>query len=327
MLLEDPDIAEAVEIGDLDNLVRLADGIAGAREWDRLLNLRDRCTLAVERGKQLWGVAHYCNFRLALEAPADIAGSVVTEPRGHMLPGPLTEVVASRLTWGELAPHLADTPERSVVAQERVLRGEDLTATDVDTEILGLPLSLAPWEGQTPLATYKPSGGTFDPPDLPPMEAMPTGDHKPLVDEEASIALADLGREWLERSNGRVEVVCVEGSVLDALATLGAPSVRIAGVTLSVAMDWMMWLAASGGAHGVRAGGATGRSKAWWALAQIAAAGDDWPITSDELFESTEGLKWFLWSDLNDDTGWSCRLAVEDPVDGLAWVLSALDAV
>ncbi len=327
MLLEDPALAEAVELGDLDNLVRLVDGIAGAREWDRLLNLRERCRLAVERGKQVWGVAHYCNYRLALEAPPHIAGALITEPRGHMLPGPLPEIIASRLTWSELADHLPDSPERAVVAQERVLRGDDLSATDADVELLGLPLTLADWEGSPALAVYKPSGGQFDPPDLPEMNEASTGVRLPQVDEEASVALADLGREWLERSNGSLEVVCVQGSALDAIATLGAPSVRMKEVELSDAMEWMMWLAASGGAHGVRAGLATGRSKAWWALAQVAAVGNEWPIEAEDLFESSEGLRWYLWSDLAEDVGWACRLAVEDPVDGLAWALTALDAV
>lgn len=327
MLLEDPALAEAVELGDLDNLVRLVDGIAGAREWDRLLNLRERCRLAVERGKQLWGVAHYCNYRLALDAPPHIAGPLITQPRGHMLPGPLPEIIASRHSWSQLAEYLPDSPERAVVAQERVLRGEDLSLSDADIEVLGLPLKLAHWEGTPAVATYKPAGGQFDPPDLPEMDEAPTGEQRPPIDEEASVALADLGREWLERSNGSLEVVCVEGSALDAVATLGAPSVRIKEVGLPVAMEWMMWLAASGGAHGVRAGLAAGRSKAWWALAQIAAIGNEWPIAQEDLFQSSEGLRWFLWSDLAEDVGWACRLAVEDPVDGLAWALTALDAV
>ena len=64
-----PSVREAIEANDLDGLVRLVDGFASSREWDAIIDLRHRCREAVERGKQLWGVAHYANYRLALDAP------------------------------------------------------------------------------------------------------------------------------------------------------------------------------------------------------------------------------------------------------------------
>ena len=85
-----------------DKLVRC---IRGAL-WDAIIDLRHRCREAVERGKQLWGVAHYANYRLALDAPPPIAGPVIGEPRGQLLPGPLTEVLGCRFDWATLAPHL-----------------------------------------------------------------------------------------------------------------------------------------------------------------------------------------------------------------------------
>lgn len=318
-------VREAIEANDLDGLVRLVDGFTSSREWDRIIDLRHRCREAVERGKQLWGVAHYANYRLALDAPASVAGPLVTEPRGAMLPGPLSEVVASRFTWGELAPYLPDSPERSVVAQERVIRGEDLRGTDVDATVLDIPLVLAEWETY-PLSEYRPAGGNFDPPDEPAMERRSVSfDGESIPGDDGAEGLFELGREWVSRSNGRVEVSCVEGTAEDALASLGLRSVLMAEVALSEAVAWLGWLGASGGAYGMRRGAAAGRSMAWWALASLTGLEQQWPVTAETLGEAAAEMRWFLWSDLTPTTGWSCRLAVEDPLDGLAWALSAVD--
>ena len=37
-------------------------------------------------------------------------------------------------------------------------------------------------------------------------------------------------------------------------------------------------------------------------------------------------LRWYWWDAGEPDTGWTLRLAVEDPLDGLAWAVSATDA-
>ena len=42
-------LAELVEIGDLDELLRATDRLCDAREWLVLVDLRDRCRRAVER--------------------------------------------------------------------------------------------------------------------------------------------------------------------------------------------------------------------------------------------------------------------------------------
>jgi hypothetical protein len=69
--------------------------------------------------------------------------------------GPLTEVVAQRHTFGELAPHL-DATLLPVVAQERVLRGEDLRD---DERAHGAsddpPLVLQPFEPAYVLPEYR----------------------------------------------------------------------------------------------------------------------------------------------------------------------------
>lgn len=320
-----PSVREAIEANDLDGLVRLVDGFAAGREWDAIIDLRHRCREAVERGKQLWGVAHYANYRLALDAPPPIAGPVIGEPRGQLLPGPLTEVLGCRFDWATLAPHLPDGPEAAVVAQERVIRGEDLRTSDVDSTVLDLPLHTLPWE-RFPPVEYRPDGGTFDPPDEPPMEEVAIEfDGEPIPGDEGAEALFELGREWLTRSNGRVEVSCINGTAEQAIASLGPHRVLVAELQLTDAVEWMAWLGASGGAYGSRRGGAAGRSLAWWALAALTGLDEEWPVAPEELGAAASELRWVLWSDLAPSTGWTCHLAVEDHLDGLAWALTAVD--
>jgi hypothetical protein len=109
-------IAAAVERGDPDELLRVIDGLCEARDWDGLVDLKDRCLHAVERGKQLWGVAEHVDYRLALEAPGPWAGAVIVEGAGRFTLGPLPEVAASTHTWAELDPHIPEGPLRSVTA-------------------------------------------------------------------------------------------------------------------------------------------------------------------------------------------------------------------
>ena len=68
----------------------------------------------------------------------------------------LTEVAAATHTWAELAPHLDSAAIAGTVAQERVLRGEDLRGDPrAAPDVLELPLVLAPWEPEYPLAVYR----------------------------------------------------------------------------------------------------------------------------------------------------------------------------
>jgi hypothetical protein len=100
------DLDELVEAGDLNGLLRAVDGLCAARAWDDLLDLADRCEEALERGKQLWPIAAHIDYRIALEAPGEIAARVLHPDLGRFAHGPLTEVVASTHRWEELAPHV-----------------------------------------------------------------------------------------------------------------------------------------------------------------------------------------------------------------------------
>jgi hypothetical protein len=147
---------ELIEAQDLNALLRAVDGLCAGRAWDELVELAERCEAALERGKQLWPIAQHIDYRLALEAPGEYAGDVLSSEQRRFTLGPLTEVAASTHTWGELAPHIEEPQAAAYTAQERVLRGEDLTgAPGTHPEALELPLSLQGWEPAYRLATFR----------------------------------------------------------------------------------------------------------------------------------------------------------------------------
>lgn len=316
-------VTEAIEASDHDELLRVVDALSARRSWDGLVDLRRRCREAVGRGKQLWGVEEHIRYRLALEAPGSWAGAVVSEGPARFALGPLPEVAASRHPWAELEPHLAPTPQRAYTAHERVLRGEDLRHAEVDPHVLELPLALEAWEPRYATAEYHSDRAEFPTPEAPRLEVLDLPAPGPRVaDPEAIDALHALVETWVDQSNGRAEAVAVEGSAPSALRALGVARAAVAEIGLSLALDWMAWAGASGGAYGRRPGGAAGRHAAWWAAAAL--AGLDWPPEPAALGEEATRLRWFLWSD-GVTSGWVLRLAVEAPDEGLAWAMVAVD--
>jgi len=319
-------LAEAVERGDLDELVRLVDGLCSGREWERIVELRDRCRHAMERGLQLWPAAEYAEYRLALEAPASFAGPVVVEGAGRFALGPLWEVAASAHTWSELGDHVPPGPARAMAAHERVLRGEDLRGDDtVDALVLEIPLALEPWEPEYPVATYRSDEADFPAPGLPPTgPAAPLRGSGEVVDRPFETeALLDPARVWLEQSNGEARAVAVTGDAPAALAALGVEAGSITPLDAATALAWLAWAGASGGGHGRRRGGPAGRFAAWWAVCAL--AGVEWPPAGDEVAEAAGRLRWHRWSGPGGGN-WELRLAVEDAGRGLAWAVDAFDS-
>ena len=314
-------------MSEVDELIREIDGLCSARDWDGLVALRDRCREALKRGKQFWPAASFAEYRLALEAPGDWAREVVAEHgTGRFALGPLTEVAASTHSWSELA---GSGPQLAFAAHERVIRGEDLSGdVVVDRGVLELPLRLEAWEPRYPVAEYKAYEAVFPTPPIPQLQGF--GERvlpgEAIDDPEAVRALVDLAAVWTTESNGRAEAVAVRGDAAGAVAALGAPNVRLAAMSPGDALAWMAWTAASGGAHGRRRGMATGRFSAWWTVVTLAGLLDDWPLDADEVGEVAHDLRWFAWDAGEPETGWGLRLAVEDPEDGRAWALLAMDA-
>ncbi len=310
-------------------LLRAVDGLCSTRSWDDLVELARLCREAVELGRQLWAVAMHIDYRLALEAPASYAGAVLRPGAGRFTLGPLTEVAAGRHTWHDLAPHIPDPGSAAAVAQERVLRGEDLRGRS-DEIPAELPLRLAPFEPEYALPTYRDRDARFPAPDLPAPRADAITALEPaprLADDPAVAALRGVVEAWTLDSGGRVEAVSVEGGAEGAVAHL-AERAALVELTPAQALALLQWAGASGGAHGRRRGGAAGRFSAWWAAAALAglvwpdAPGDDF---AEELGDALAELRWFRWSPAQAETGWVLRLAVHDPVDGLAWAIAAVD--
>lgn len=313
---------------ELDELVRRIDRLCDQEAWDELVELRDGCRAALERGKQLWPAASLAEYRLALDAPGSFAGKVLVPGAGHMALGPLTEVAAVNHTWRQVRDAIPDGPMVTIAAHERVLRGEDLCDDAlIDPRVLDLPAVLQSWEPAYPLAEYEPHEARFPPPPLPERAGVALDGPGTTIDDASAVrALTDLCRAWTSESNGRAEAVAVQGDALAAIATLGPSRVRVADLEPALALAWMAWVGASGGAHGRRRGMAAGRFDAWWTLAVLAGVDDDWPLPPDELGALAHELRWFAWDAWEPDTGWRFHLAVDDPAEGLAWAVAATDA-
>lgn len=273
----------------------------------------------------MWPAASHAEHRLALEAPGRWAAQVVVEGAAHLGVGPVAEVAASTHTWAELADHLPAGPLRTIVALERVVRGEDLVgvATDLSPPA-ELPLRLAPWEPGPPEVRYL-AWKVEDPPPRLEGPAVPVGPAGPPQEPgPEAAALADLARTWVEQSEGRVRTVGVRSDGPAAIAALD-PGATATPITLTDAVAAMSWTAATGGAHGRRRGAAAGRVAAWWTLATLCGLEDDWPPDPDELGAAGAELEWWTWRPSEPRAGWSTCLAVADPLDGLAWALDAHD--
>ena len=310
---------EAIESTDNDDLLRIIDALASNASWDELIELRARCHEAVQRGKQVWGVAEHIRYRLALEGPPSIAGAVVSEGAARITLGPLSEVAASTKTWSEMDRYLTPGPHRQTFAAERTTRGET-----VEAGLTELPESLLGWEPDYPVATYKPNKVEAPSPPLPePKSTELPEDYTSIDDPYSTGALADLVEPWTDQSNGRCQTAAVEGGPLHALRALGLKDARVALLTSREALQWMAWAGASGGAHGRRRGVAAGRYLAWWVIATLTDL--EWPAEPEQINEAADRLSWAWFDDGSPESGWVLRLAVGDDSTGLSWAISAVD--
>jgi hypothetical protein len=325
----DPRLTELIEAADLDALVRAVDGLCAARDWEGLVELAERCEDAVERGKQLWPIAALTDYRLALEAPGEYAASVLESELARFMLGPPTEVAASTHTWAELAPYIDSPQSAGYVAQERVLRGEDLRDVEgTHPEVLQLPMFLQSWEPTYALATYKPDhvevAEPWDPKE--PMEPAQPDPAPDLPDDELEELLLDLVSPWTGQSNGAARVAIVEGPALAAAAALTPEgSLRAARLSVDEAMRLLAWAAASGGAYGRRRGAAYGRSAAFFLGTVITDVA--WPPDPDELGAALARLEWYRFDEGEPEKGWVLRVAVGDRNGEWGAAISASDVL
>lgn len=321
---------DLIELGDPDELIRQIDRLCERRDWDGLMLLRQLAHGAVDRGHQLWGVAAHAEYRLALEAPADYAGGVVHSTRAPFALGPLPEVAASTHLWADLRDTVPEGPMREVLAYECVVRGEDLSG---DASVLPyietweLPLRLEPWEPAYPLAQYRATDAQFPMAVTQRSEAIAIGEENgtPLEDPDGSSALLGLVNAWTTQSNGTAKIAAVEGTASAAIAAVAPDTTQIVRISHEDAIAHMAWAAASGGAHGRRAGMAAGRSKAWWTAAAVAGLRPEWPLEPSELGATIRELQWWTWGTSQGEGEWSLRLAIADPLDAVAFAIDATD--
>jgi hypothetical protein len=328
---DDQRLDDLISAVDLDGLVRLVDDRCSGRDWAGLLWLRDRCAAATrETGRQLWPAATLAEYRLALLAPPEWAATVLDGDAGRFTIGPLSEVAAVNHTWAELAPHLQRVPVATFVAHERSIRGETIDPDSVADlpAVLDIPVALQTWEPDYPMSTYTDAGAEHP---EPPISGAPSSTTATLagvdVDDAATeLAVRHLVEPWTSASTGRAEVVCVEGTHLDALGRLGVRAVRVTEIDAAEALAWFAWSGASGGAHGRRRGMAHGRFAMWWLLGAIGDLYDEWPPTNHDVESLLGELRWFRWDAHEPPGGWRLQLAIEDVSEGLAWAINASDA-
>ncbi len=326
----DADLHDLVDRVDLDGLVRMVDNRCASRDWAGILRLRDRCSAAAaDTGRQLWPAATLAEYRLALLAPPEWAASVLDGESGRFTIGPLSEVVAMNHTWAELAPHLSPVPVAMFVAHERAIRGEVIDQTDLADvpPVLDIPAALQPWEPRYPLSAYSDAGAEHpEPIRSGQLSSVTTTNGGVIVDDHATVlAVTQLLETWTTQSTGRAEVVCVEGTHLDALGSLGVRSARIAEITTAEALASLAWAGASGAARGRRRGMAIGRFSMWWVLGALGDLQDAWPPTNDEITELLGSLRWYRWDAHEPAGGWRLQLVVTDESEGLSWVINATD--
>jgi hypothetical protein len=301
--------------------------LCSRREWDGLVDLADRCEEALERGKQLWPIADHIDYRLALEAPGDYAGSVLDGRPSRFALGPLSEVAASTHSWADLADHLEEPQVAAFVAQERVLRREVLDGDPrAHADVLELPLHLEEWEPSYTLATYRSNlvevAEPWDPKGrLHAVDLRPGADE--LDEDELVDALLDLVTPWTTESNGAARAVVVEGDAVEAVSALSLDTARIGPLRDDEALQRIAWTAASGGAHGRRRGAAVGRSMAWYLVALLGDIG--WPAAPSAVKAALDRLDWFYWDEGVPEEGWMLRLAIADRANGWAAALAATD--
>jgi hypothetical protein len=316
--------------GEIDSLV-LDD------DWDGVVGARDSARRAVERGHQLWPVAAYAEYRMALDGPPKLAVSVVDAPSMRYAIGPFPEVIATTHRWDDVAPFVPGTPGGSTLAHEFVAAGclliNDPVALSLPA-VFDLPLELQAWEPAPHPAVYGIGRVEHPRPPLPLLTRVDVRSTRrsSFGDEITTGSLTQLVRPWAAESNGRIDVCAVDGDSFAAIATLGVSMPVVAEIDLTTAVALMTWVAAGGGAHGRRRGLASARSDSWWALTCLCGFGEDViengrTIDPTELAEALPDLKWTLWSAGEPDTGWAFQLAVEMPAESLAWAISAVDAV
>jgi hypothetical protein len=243
------------------------------------------------------------------------------------MPGPVSEIIAIHHRWEDLEPHLAYSHDRSLIAYERALRGDEIDTNE--PELLDIPIAPQWWELAYTLATYNDDGVVCEPPALPRFSMHVTAvesSEDDAMDDDTIDSFRRMMEPWTAQSNGSALAAVVEGGIEDALGAIGLRSARMTEISHGDALSYLAWAAASGGAFGKRRGIATGRSEAWWLLATFTGLDSPWPCDPEELGEVLESLNFYAFDGGNThNSGWGVHVVIEDPEEGLSCALSAHD--
>ncbi len=323
----DQHLRDLIEAADLNGLLRAVDGLCAARSWEDLLDVAEACEDALERGKQLWPIAAHIDYRVALEAPGELAAGVLHPDVGRFSHGPLTEVAASTHPWEDLAPYIDGPQLACYVAQERVIRGEVLSDDPrAALDVLEMPGKTFEWEPAYSLAVYRSEHVEVQEPWEPTgplvgFEASP--DVEKLDEPELIQMLLDLVHPWTTESNGAARAVVVQGSALDAISHLSLGEARAVPIDPATALNRIAWAAASGGAHGRRRGAALGRFMAWYLASHLCDL--HWPPEPSALGSEIARLDWYLWDEGDPEEGWTLRIGVESTDNEWGAAIGATD--
>jgi hypothetical protein len=325
-------VGDAIARNDLDELIRIVDALADAAKWDDVVSLRDRARRAFDdTGRQLWPAASWAEYRVALHGPDDLLDEVLTPGAGVFAPGPLTEVAAQHHTWEHVATHLPEGPTAALFAHECVARGEVIDGPVVASEVLSVPLARASFEPDYLVATYTLAGVDVEGPETPRGRLLDpaTTAVEALADDETLEVLEAFRvvvAAWSAQSAARIRAVGVDGDARAAISCLGASrEARIAPLSPQEALLRLAWAGASSGSCGPRRGLAAGRDSAWHAAGAIAGFDPHDTIDPDEFGEALNELRWYWWGDHDVQHDRVLRLAVDDPIDGVAFAISAVD--
>jgi hypothetical protein len=320
---------DAITANDLDELVRVVDAMAAASLWDELLVVRDLARRAFDAtGRQMWPAASWAEYLIALRGPAECVAEILTPDAGFFAPGPLAEVAAQHHAWTDLRDVMMPGPTAALFAHERATRGEPIDEPIEASDVLAVPLARPPWEPHYVLPEYRLHG--LDPfgPDRPSGRPMGVAVAKSSLDDAESVEAIESLRlvvaHWAVDERTEVRCVAVDGDATtrrnDSIASTDSASSSDDFATATP----IGRPAASDGGVTRRRGGAAGRDAAWHAAAVIAGFEPDAPYDTHELGEAIEELQWWWWTDRRGVVGHVLQLAVEDPVDHVAFAISAV---
>jgi hypothetical protein len=306
--------------------------LADAGRWRDLLDFAagvESAPVVVRRE-----VAHV----VALEGPPEIAAAAAElfadDDEGYA--GPLWEVVAHR-PWQDLAAHLTNPRTRHLVAQTRVLHGEDLrSVTDLNPAMFRVPLRLQSWEtaswnsemdmptynrtGSAGCTTWAHPGHLIDPTPLPAAAAEPVQHDALAVLDGLSSAV----RAYVFRADAwqAAATVAVDRPRTARGASRQATATRMGSrVAFGDGYRDLVHLAAGERAYTRRTGQALGRIAVWDALAGMAGSP---PVDAGTVTAFVDRLQCVGWREPDDDV-WYLHLAMEDPEQALSWVLTGND--